>query len=197
MNIPTFPLRPVNGGPLDRALPKTGKWRFEPKYNGWRSLVHIATGTMFNRHGKLLSIQDEFTGALDALRTTLDADAFKWADVEALERRHGIGRGCLLVLDVLPEPACAQATCAERRRWLDAVLPELDLAPPGHFPLLSIPPAIYGTLEAWRDLQLINQRLGCPFYEGMVAKREDSLYPRQLRSPDLEFPFWLKHRWAF
>lgn len=49
----------------------------------------------------------------------------------------------------------------------------------------------------WSDLKLENATLGCEFYEGLVAKRADSLYPIQLRSPDQEFPFWMKHRWAF
>ncbi len=38
---------------------------------------------------------------------------------------------------------------------------------------------------------------GAPYYEGIVAKRGDSKYPHQLRDPDVEFPFWLKHRWQF
>ena len=38
---------------------------------------------------------------------------------------------------------------------------------------------------------------GCEFYEGMVAKRNDSIYPMQRRSAEVEFPFWMKHRWAF
>ena len=59
---------------------------------------------MFNRHGKLLSISHEFKPALDMLRTILDAAAFKRADCEALERRHNVGRGTLIVLDVVPGP---------------------------------------------------------------------------------------------
>jgi hypothetical protein len=30
-----------------------------------------------------------------------------------------------------------------------------------------------------------------------VAKRNDSIYPRQRRNAELDFPFWMKHRWAF
>jgi hypothetical protein len=56
----TYPARPLNGGPLDRALSKSGPWHYEPKYNGWRALVHAPTGTMFNRHGQRLSIEKEF-----------------------------------------------------------------------------------------------------------------------------------------
>ena len=29
----TYPARPINGGPLELALPKPGHWYYEPKYN--------------------------------------------------------------------------------------------------------------------------------------------------------------------
>ncbi len=68
------------------------------------------TGAMFNRRGELLSIADEFTDALkDHSRSRL-----VWPDCEALERRHGIGRGSLIVLDVmLPD-----LTASDRYRLL-------------------------------------------------------------------------------
>jgi hypothetical protein len=46
-------------------------------------------------------------------------------------------------------------------------------------------------------VQATNRRLGCDFYEGLVAKQGDSLYPRQLRSPDQETTAWIKHRWQY
>ncbi len=49
----------------------------------------------------------------------------------------------------------------------------------------------------WDLLKECNRSLGCQFYEGIVAKRADSLYPVQLRSHDSDFPFWVKHRWAW
>lgn len=196
MTPPTYPLRPVNGGPLPKAMPKRGEWSYEPKYNGWRTLVHIATGTMFSRQGEPLSIAHEFKAALDQLRVTLDAEAFKWADCEALERRHDIGRGTLIVLDVVPDATsgCDLAFYTERRRWL-TVLPVHDfgIKPPNDTILL--PPIV--APEQWDDLQWVNKNIGCEFYEGMVAKKNNSPYPKQLRSPDTEFPFWMKHRWRF
>jgi ATP-dependent DNA ligase len=223
---PTYPARPVNGGPLPKALPKSGEWFYEPKYNGWRAIVHIPTGSMFNRKLERLSIASEFKAALDQLRCTLDAEAFKWADCEALERRHGIGRGTLIVLDVVPDGLCKFVevdndtstltqrvpTYLDRRRWLEAVLPYTEnffnsLRPCGDNELRLAPriradcgikDKTCGTLsEIWQQLQAENWRLGCQFYEGLVAKRADSPYPRQLRNPELDFPFWVKHRWAF
>src|SRR5262249_16134820 len=203
MKLPTYPARPISGGSFLKARPRVGAWSYEPKYNGWRALVHIASGMMFNRHGERLSIRTEFDEALTLLRSTLDAEAFKWADVEALERRHDIGRGCLIVLDVIPEPPYQDATYAERRQWIVPVLPELSLVPPWGacsgepFPLVSVPSLIAGSEQTWSHLQQVNKLLSCQFYEGFVAKRADSVYPIQLHSPHQEYPFWVKHRWQW
>jgi hypothetical protein len=35
------------------------------------------------------------------------------------------------------------------------------------------------------------------FFEGIVMKRADSLYPIQLRDPEAETHVWVKHRWHF
>ena len=63
----TFPARPIQGGRLELALPKRGLWFIEPKLNGWRALIHTPSGTMWNRHGALLTIADCFRPALAAL----------------------------------------------------------------------------------------------------------------------------------
>jgi len=200
MNIEaiTYPARPTNGGPLDKAPPKSGDWIYEPKYNGWRALVHLPTGAMFNRHGQRLSIEKEFTVALELLCVTLDAEAFKWADCEALERRHNLGRGSLIVFDVIPEKPCRETPWIERRSWIERAFPILEqdkLAPnkvylPSNF-------AEDKTDAIWWALQETNRQIGCDLYEGLVAKRADSKYPIQLVSPAREFPFWIKHRFAF
>jgi ATP-dependent DNA ligase len=185
---------------LPKALAKSGEWFYEPKYNGWRALIHISTGAMFNRKGQPLTIAAEFQTALDQLRLILDAEAFKWADCEALERRHGIGRGALIVLDVVPEPARAATTYVERRRWLE--IPALPTCYPSNQPSAdtlykSAAIAANSAAEYWTELRRLNTRWGCDFYEGLVAKRADSVYPIQLRNPDSKFPFWIKHRWAW
>lgn len=220
---PTFPMRPVSGGNLDVCpnwhayIAEDALWFAEPKYNGWRALVHIETGAMFNRHGKRLSIEKEFQPALEYMRATLDAAAFKWADCEALERRHGIGRGCLIVLDVVPEPDYAAATYAERNDWLRipslpplAYTPDRDL-----FPLVSRVPTICDTakvrggnwrddmLSAWWHLKEANNFLTpnvkpiCRFYEGLVLKNARAPYMIQLRSDNVESPALVKHRWEY
>lgn len=58
-----------------------------------------------------------------------------------------------------------------------------------------------GIYSGWAHLQEMNRLLQTeprsPVFEGMVAKRKDSTYPVQLRTPEYEFPFWVKHRWDF
>ena len=95
----TYPARPIQGGRLELAPPKRGLWFAEPKLNGWRALIHTPSGTMWNRHGALLTIADCFRPALATL-AKLASHGLVWADCEALERRHNLGRGTLVVLDV-------------------------------------------------------------------------------------------------
>ena len=116
-NPPTYPARPIGGGRLELAPKKPGLWHAEPKYNGWRALVHCPTGTMWNRHGGRLTIAHEFKNALDRLRE-LSKQGLEWADCEALERRHAIGRGTLVVLDWIIE----SATYLERREFLSSLI---------------------------------------------------------------------------
>lgn len=206
----TFPARPINGGIYDKARPKRGEWLYEPKFNGWRALVHIPTGTMFNRHGEPLSIQDEFANALAELREEVARSigkdfainfqtramrrlpAIEWADVEALERRHKRGRGSLIVLD-LPE---VRLPLKERGYIMRGMFcPALDHCAASET-VYSVPQFTDGA-ATWESLKLDNKTLGGEFYEGMVAKRADSLYPIQLLSPQTEFFHWMKHRWRF
>ena len=193
--IPTYPARPVNGGPMKADTARPG-WCYEPKYNGWRALVHTSSGAMFNRRGGRLSIEHEFAAVLAELRGC----AAPWLDCEALDRRHGLGRGSLIVLDI---PGAASLvspeTYNERQAWLRA-----------HFGTLPIdcrpePCSVYCAPNfnserahgVYESLRRFNQAWKCPFYEGVVGKKESSAYPVQLRSPDLEFAFWQKHRWPF
>jgi hypothetical protein len=231
MTPPSYPARPVNGGPLPHAQPKHGDWAWEPKFNGWRALVHGPTGTMFNRHLQPLSIAGEFTAALDLLKGT----RLEWLDCEALERRHHLGQGTLILLDYLPVLPHGCPPYLQRRGLLElacgfghiAKYQDLHRPPPTHTVLLTpsyrdpdgtgLPEFLRGQLAAlptphagpgtldfglWTILQNCNRTLGClkranHFYEGLVAKRCDSPYPLQRRSDAQDFPFWMKHRWAF
>lgn len=221
MTPPSYPMRPLNGGPLDRARPKLfpDRWIYEPKFNGWRAIVHTPTGRMFNRKLEPLSIEHEFA---DALHTLKNSFAPEWLDCEALERRHGLGRGSLIVLDYIPRPG-DRSTLAERLEGLRNILDyegrrnsrfvpfRVDTPPPNDSVLLCLD-RYFDTMDAdtlrsypedpspaaaWQHLQDLNRQFGCEFYEGLVAKRTDSPYTLQLRSPDEASTHWIKHRWEF
>jgi hypothetical protein len=201
----TYPARPFNGGPLDKAIKKDSGWYYEPKFNGWRTLIHLPTGTMFNRHGKELSIQHEFKPAVRGLQKVYPD--IEWVDCEALGRRHGVGRGVLVVLD-----AVIRGTYEQRRGKLevDRVIPMHPMPPiidlVGHYPMHEadrwcyLTPSNYGLEKAeleWERMQQDNKNLGVEYFEGLVAKHADSHYPVQLRSASDECSFWVKHRWAY
>ena len=199
---PSYPARPINGGRLELAPPKPGQWHYEPKYNGWRAMVHAPTGSMFNRYSQPLSIAAEFGSALKSLRKTVlkvGGTIVEWFDCEALDRRHALGRGTLLVFDYIVQ-GMAIDRWLHRKEILTQALPEHD------YRQVPLPEALYGVAahdpaeidpqELYEQLHQLNARWGCQFYEGLVAKRITDGYPQQLRSPHQEFVGWVKHRWA-
>ena len=206
MNAPvlvTYPARPIQGGRLELAPPKRGLWYAEPKFNGWRALIHTPSGTMWNRHGALLTIAESFRPALAAL-ATLANRGLVWADCEALERRHNLGRGTLVVLDVIPESGTPIYTA--RRAMLESLLPcdpifDGDTSCPVPCGAVVLTPARRADSHAdalafYQRLRDANRALGCDFFEGVVMKRADSVYPVQLRSAMEECRGWCKHRFV-
>ena len=204
MNVPpliTYPARPIQGGRLELAPPKRGLWYAEPKLNGWRALIHTPTGTMWNRHGALLTIADCFRPALGAL-AKLAGRGLVWADCEALERRHNLGRGTLVVLDVVPESGTP--SYEQRRTMLEVLLPmdavfSGDTSRPVPCGTLVLTPTMRAESHAdalafYQRLREANRALHCDFFERVVMKRADSIYPVQLRSATEEFRGFVKHR---
>jgi hypothetical protein len=156
---------------------------------------------MWNRHGALLTIADCFQPALVALRR-LATRGLVWADCEALERRHNLGRGTLVVLDVVPESGTPNYE--QRRAMLESFLPSDPVfagdasrsVPNGAIiltPSLSVD-SHANALAFYQRLRCANRALGCDFFEGVVMKRADSTYPVQLRSATEECRAWVKHR---
>jgi hypothetical protein len=230
---PTFPARPVNGGPLEKLRRTPGHKVWEPKVNGWRAWEHAPTRAMFNRHNLPLSIAKEFEPVCTAIQTRYQAGRTpEWLDTEAFERRHNYGRGSLVLLDFVYEPMAPlaqrladiyglwgandgkHAPIAKAWHFLHEPPPEnallyfaytftdYGIAPPTkkdwsedeqHYAGEDVD----GIYTGWRLMQAMNKKLGAEVFEGLVAKRLDSQYPVQLRSPAAEFPFWMKHRWAF
>ena len=121
------------------------------------------TGAMWNRHGQRLTIEREFDAALDILRP-LAGSGLVWADCEALERRHQIGRGSLVVLDWIPESG--SPTYEERRKFL-AGLVETERLSTGEwqsFPenTLFLQPSIRDEENAVPDFYAILSTMGAP-----------------------------------
>lgn len=188
----SFPARPLNGGRLELAPAKRGEWAVEPKLNGWRVLVHAPSMMAFTRHGETLSITREFAPALRAIREVGESSVIEWFDCEGLERRHGIGRGSLVVLD-----AVMPGRYQDRRNRLRAALGEplpID-APPVADSVTLVPSFPMADASAvYARLRELNQIWRAPYYEGIVMKRADSTYPIQTRSTTEEFARWVKHR---
>lgn len=205
LSLPTFPARPINGGRLDIARPKSGTWLYQPKFNGWRAVVHTPTGTMFNRHGMRLAIAHEFVSALAELRGC----GLEWLDCEALERRHAIGRGSLAVLDWIPAEMvgkCDQTPegynfsgpkYSDRRAEMLKRFEILPLNARLADNSVVIPFETEDAQTLWHFCKSQNAVLGCEFYEGVVGRDVNQSYPFQLRSSDEAFTGMMKHRWKF
>lgn len=201
--IPSYPLRPTNGGPFKPDRAKRGQWAYEPKVNGWRAIVHAPTGQMWNRQGRRLSIEKEFAAVLEAIRNAELPPEMEWLDCEAFERRHTLGKGSLVILDYIPPD---KSTYCERRdnirnrfhaqTW-EIGYSEAAFLPNNRIMLLPSHREDEGLSEVWETLQTCNKLWNAEVFEGFVAKRIDSPYPRQLRSPNQESPHWVKHRWNF
>jgi hypothetical protein len=199
---PCYPARPSKAGKWRGHHPVADDWVDEPKLNGWRAWVHTPTGAMFNRHGDRLSIGDTYEEVLDDLRGC----SLEWLDSEALERRHGILRASLVILDS-PIPGDYD----ERQNEIFLSLCTLDRFQP--LPPYSVPVNDTGKIlsfaytfsekdndpdlqpnQAWHRLQEMNRVLGCTFYEGFVAKKRRAPYPRA-RHPEDATTDWVKFRW--
>lgn len=198
----TYPARPIQGGRLELAPPKRGVWFAEPKFNGWRTLVHTPSGTMWNRHGSKLTIAHCFKEALYELRD-LSNEGLIWADCEALERRHSVARGTLIVLDGIPHDPTFAPSYAERREFLESLrIPQEPFSSGLHdgdaAPLLLTTSRMVTTqnesLAFYHSLRQANHGLQAEFFEGVVMKRADAAYPVQLRSSTEETPCLIKHR---
>lgn len=199
--MPTFPARPINGGKLSATNVDANCW-YEPKVNGWRTMVHLPTLTMYNRHGDACSLTAEFENAMLELKHYLHP--YDWVDCEGLERRHGLCRGVLIVLD-LPVNILDYDMRREEMRSKLPLFPLNTKVTHGRkvFMLPRVPAKDAPVL--WELLQSANDKLTednwatsggkrIDFYEGLVAKHALSRYPIQTRSDSEEFPFWTKHR---
>lgn len=198
---PTYPARPTRGGePLGRVwnLLKKRDVIYTPKYNGWRVFLNTLTGAMFNRHLERLSIEDEFVDALRKIRKHITPSHYsEWLDCEGLSRRHGIGKGTLIVLDM----PSMEGRYEDRQAVLRVCLPSIhkvDEKPKDNHVYV---PTIFNfadkaEAEYWdATARRMNKEWDAEFYEGWVGVVAGSKYPSQLISATKTTHNWVKHRW--
>jgi hypothetical protein len=199
-----YPPAPLNGGPLEHAPAKVGAWIWQPKVDDWRAVLHVPSGTVWNQYGQPSSILGKFTIALESnFMTAAGMYGLEWLDVGMMENRHDLMRGCIIVLDwiVAGEPL------STRRGILERFFPVLPfdvsrlLAETGG----QVRDSVY-LISQWTNVETQTDALkreawlrnenDCirhKFYEGLVAKREDSLYLFGSK-PKTKCPAWIKHR---
>lgn len=186
-------MRPSPAGPwnIARNLRWFGKWKWSPKFNGYRAVVHVPTKTVFNRKGQTLSIASEFASAIEQLSQS----PFEWLDCEGLERRHNIGRGSLVILDWM-EPTLVLES---RRAQLEAqfeIQPDLRAKMPNGSVLLV--PEFDDPDALWEEANQANTALGvADFFEGLVGKRLGTKYDFQLKDPERTTQSWTKSRYPW
>jgi GNAT superfamily N-acetyltransferase len=192
-----LPPAPMNGGPLDTAPVKVGEWGWGPKVDDRRVVVHAPSRTVWNQYGQLsvaMRDLDKFETALNWLQAN---SPFDWLDAGLMEYRHDMMRGSIVVFDLIDG-----TTPFDRRQWaLSNVFDELPWAThitgnAGDNRVFVVPQFI-GEAQGralYKALREQNDKLGRKFYEGVVAKRLDSLYPTHNSKPKTETAAWMKHR---
>jgi bifunctional non-homologous end joining protein LigD len=171
------------------ALPDDGRWSFEIKFDGYRSIA-VKRGsevTLFSRNRNVLN--DRFPNVVDALRL-MDGDFVLDGEIVVLDeqgrpsfqllqngRAHPLS-AYLYVFDLLIRDgeALYTQTIERRRERLSELLPA-SIDPIRLSPLLQAP--VDQILEGVRKLRL----------EGIIGKRNDSKYEAGERSGA-----WIKHR---
>jgi hypothetical protein len=188
--VSTFPARPKSGGRFDPDM-LFGHWFYQPKYNGWRAFIDLEADLVFNRHGELMSIGDGFKRAIDSIRYMCLSLGIKHLDAEALERRHDVGRGSLILLDL---PAVTE-DLETRMEMLSLVVDPHDInKQPGAHSVHATPMFSEASArQAWTWMQQLNNVWGVEFYEGLIAKKAGSEYPTTWKATDT-FRHWVKFR---
>jgi hypothetical protein len=185
----------MSGGRLETALPLPGQWMWSRKINGWGTIVHAPTGTMWNRHGDHLSIANLFAQALDRLAHS----DLEWLWCEAFERRHAYGRGTLVILDIIDSLPADERLMRLNRAAYHMYWDILPLGKPEPDKLYVMDQTLASTTEMlplWNRLQQVNAEFGDTYYEGLVAKKANAPYPIQTVDPERKTAIWFKYRFV-
>jgi ATP-dependent DNA ligase len=199
-----YPPAPTNGGALQYALPKIGDWAWEPKVDDRRVAIHAPTQTIYNQYGELSIADrqpDKFKAALETL-SFASYGGFEWLDCGLMEYRHDMMRGCIIVFDIMANNAALDY----RRAILEATFDAFSALPLASALLAGGPvhDRVF-LINQWRNgdtavplkleytLKHENAKIGRKFYEGLVAKRTDGIYPIGTRAKQ-KTHLWVKHR---
>lgn len=190
-----YPPAPTNGGRFEDAPAKIGDWVWQPKVNEWRGICHVPTLTVWSQYGDLSTVeqQGKIAVALEELRPF--AQVLEWLDIGIFENRHDLMKGSIVVFDWIPNrlklPHWDRRIIL--RQWF-RTMPQSTVG------ILGASTGVYLVSEwymnvpmIWEGLQQMNAALGKPFYEGLVAKRRDAIYPLQHRAKG-KTHLWVKHR---
>lgn len=191
---PTYPARPMNGGRLEEAEPLEGMWRFKPKWNGKRVLMHVPSERTWNR--ELEEINTSSHPAFHKLNLIIGLrwPEVEWLDLEFLWGRHSIAKGAVVVLDcVRIMPWDERNAMLKDCFTLDGLL-RLGQRPEKNGVYFGCAFPDNNLFKPWAKMQEINKEWGVTFYEGLVAYETKQPYPMQLFSPKRETRHWIKYR---
>jgi len=170
---------PNNGGLTPRPL--SNDWVWEPKWNGRRVLLN-RSGKCLGKQGQDLTTADEFSKAIEQAQKI---HGWEWLDCEGLLWRTKAGKGSLIVLDVPSH----MGTYVDRRKWLEDRIPVLESFTDIPNNKLVLTPAFPTIGNLWEHLLELNEQKGETLFDGVIAKRKDSVY----REGDT--PYWVKFRY--
>lgn len=209
-----YPPAPSNGGELSELTPpKVGEWVWQPKVDDWRGVVDAPSGVVWSQYGDLstIALQGKIKAALAILRAKWGQATEAWQrfDVGLMENRHDLMRGSIIVFDVMD----SELPHNERRAWLETLFPVLPMAHIMLAGVANVRDEVF-LVNEWRNpafnvdtqkggrisplllqalLKRENDLVGHKFYEGLVAKRADALYPVATKAKQ-KTPVWVKHR---
>jgi hypothetical protein len=193
---PTYPARPMNGGRLELAEPLEGEWRYRPKYNGRRVLLHVPTMRTWNRR---LDPNNWVFPALARLREKIESEpllktTLEWLDLELLYGRTSVANRSVIVLDYISD----KEVWWDRMVNLNIVFGEVALfhddVPGDGQVRFSFPFKENLANLVWDNMQKQNKTLAATLFEGLVAYNTKAVYPIQLFSPGKETRHWIKYR---
>jgi len=173
MNFLTYPARPVDGGNNPKLV--VGDWSYSPMFHGQRYIIHAPSRSTWNETGNAVNTLNEFKEPLGLLELV---SPFEWLDCLAIDRRVGIGRGSLIILDAIVKGVPFH----ERKGSIDNTFEQLSIdgnMSIGNKKLYSVPQWEGDQSKHWRRMHQINLFINKKFIQGMIMRKKDSLYPIQ------------------